>query len=255
MTKKGIARYQTRGLRQDWLGLYFDLGTDFWGNERLGKNMFLSFKAWIKEAGLISGLSKTPLGEKLSGLGAESVLVWSTIFNNLAYESPLINWYVKTLDSFQPYDNSTLKSLLGEQYSISVKDSTIASLKETLKASPIGKVLGAGNCEMKGNTVITITKITWHDPEPLAILYSLFKFAEVSDRYYSFTLTDLLADSPERSGISPAKLFNISRETLQQILFQLSHDYSGFIKVAFNKDLDNIYLSSEKTSLDVVGLF
>jgi phosphoadenosine phosphosulfate reductase len=255
MMKKGMAGYQTRGLRQDWLGLYFDLGTDFWGNDRLGKNMFLSFKAWIKEAGLINGLSKTPLGEKLSGLGADNVLVWSTIFINLAYESPLINWYVKTLYALQPYDNSTLKSLLGEQYSISIKDSAISSLKETFKASPIGKVLGVGDCEMKGNAVISITKKTWHNPEPLAILYSLFKFAEASDRYYSFTLTDLLADSPERSGISPEKLFNISRETLQQILFQLSHDYSGFIKVVFNKDLDNIYLSSEKTSLDVAGLF
>jgi phosphoadenosine phosphosulfate reductase len=255
MTKKSIAAYQTRGLRQDWLDLYFELGADFWGNDRLGKNMFLSFKTWIKEAGLINGLSKTLLGEKLSVLGVNNILVWSTIFNNLAYESTLINWYVKALDAFQPYDNLTLKLLLGEQYSISVKDSGIASLKETLKVSPIGKVLGVGECELKGNTVISITKTTWHNPEPLAILYSLFKFAEASDRYYSFTLTDLLADSPERSGISPAKLFNISRETLQQILFQLSYDYSGFVKVVFNKDLDNIYLNSEKTALDVAGLF
>jgi phosphoadenosine phosphosulfate reductase len=108
---------------------------------------------------------------------------------------------------------------------------------------------------MNGKVITSITRIGWHNPEPLAILYSLYKFAEASDRYYSFTLTDLLADSPERAGISPAKLFNISRETLQQILFQLSHDYNGFIKVVFNKDLDNIYLSSEKTSLDVAGLF
>ena len=128
-------------------------------------------------------------------------------------------------------------------------------MKETLKASPIGIVLGAGDCEMKGNNVISISKTTWGTPEPLAILYSLYKFAEVSDRYFSFTLTDLMADSPERPGISPVKLFNISRETLQQILFQLSHDCSGFIKVAFNKDLENIYLNGEKTSLDVADLF
>lgn len=255
MTKKGPAAYQTRGFREDWLNLYFELGSDFWGSDRLGKNMFLSFKVWLREAGLINGLSKTPFGEKLSKLGTSNILVWAVIFINLAYESTLINWYVKELDAFQPYDNTILKLLLGDQYSVSVKESAISSLKETLKASPLGQVLGVGHCEMKGNTVITITKSVWENPEPLAILYSLYKFAETSDRYFSFTLTDLLADSPERPGISPTKLFNISRETLQRILYQLSHDHSDFIKVVFNKDLDNIYLNNEKTSLDVVELF
>lgn len=255
MSKKSISAYYTRGFRQDWLDLYFELGSDFWGNDRLGKNMFLSFKVWSKEAGLISGMSRTPLGEKLATLGSNSILVWSTVYINLAYESTLINWYVKALDAFQSYDNSTLKLLLGDHYSASVKDSAIGSLKETLKASPIGSVLGVGYCEMKGNSVHSISKMAWDNPEPLAILYSLYKFAEVSDQYFSFTLTDLLADSIDRPGISPAKLFNISRDTLQQILFQLSHDHSNFIKVVFNKDLDNIYLSSDKTSLDVVGLF
>jgi phosphoadenosine phosphosulfate reductase len=255
MTKKGIAAYQTRGLRKDWLALYFELGSDFWGNDRLGKNMFLSFKVWIKEAGLIIGLSKTPLGEKLSSLDSNNNLVWSTIYTNLAYESPLINWYVKTLEAYQSYDNYALKSLLGEEYTLSVKESAIASLKETMKTSPIGSVLNVGICEMKGNHVTSITKTTWKEPEPLAILYSLFKFAEASDRYYSFTLTDLLAYSPEQTGISPVQLFNISRDTLQQILFQLSQDNRDYIKVVFNKDLENIYLNSEKTSLDVAKLF
>lgn len=255
MTKKGLAAYQTRGFREDWLNLYFELGSDFWGSDRLGKNMFLSFKVWLREAGLINGLSITPFGEKLSTLGANNILVWAAIFINLAYESTLINWYVKAVDAFQPYNNTTLKLLLGDQYSVSVKESAIASLKETLKTSPIGQVLGAGHCEMKGNTVVSITKSVWENPEPLAILYSLYKFAEASDRYHSFTLTDLLADSTDRPGISPAKLFNISRETLQRILFQLSHDHNNFIKVVFNKDLDNIYLNGEKTSLDIVELF
>lgn len=255
MTKKGIAAYQTRGLRKDWLDLYFDLGTDFWGNERLGKNMFLSLKVWLKEAGLLSGLSITLLGEKLSTLGVKNLLVWTTIYTNLAYNSPLINWYVTELDPFYPYDNQALKTLLGEKHSSSVKESAISSLKETLKTTPLGSELETGVCEMKGNTVLSITKNTWNNPEPLAILYSLYKFAEEADRYFSFTLTDLLSDSPDRKGISPARLFNLSKETVQQILYQLSLDYSSFIKVVFNKDLENVYLNSEKTSLDIVELF
>ena len=152
-------------------------------------------------------------------------------------------------------NNSTLKLLLGEQYTASVKESAISSLKETFKSSPIGRVLGVGDYVIKGSIVTSISKSTWQNPEPLAILYSLYKFAEVLDRYYSFTLTDLVYDSPERTGISPVKLFNIHREHLQQVLLQLSHDYSDFIKVSFNKDLENINLNSEKSSLDIVDLF
>jgi len=148
-----------------------------------------------------------------------------------------------------------MRLLLGEQYTDSVKSSALSSLKETLKASPIGTELGVGVCEMKGKTVVSITRTKWGNPEPLAILYSLYKFAEVSDRYYNFTLADLMADTPERPGISPARLFNLSRETLQQIMFQLSHDHSDFIRVVFNQDLESIYLNSEKTSLDVTDLF
>lgn len=255
MANKSVSAYYTRGFKQDWLNLFFELGSDFWGNDRLGKNMLLSFKVWLKEAGISNGVSKTLLGEILSSLGVENILVWSTIYNNLAYESTLINWYIKMLDCYQAYDNMTLKLLLGDHYSLSVKDGAIASLKETLKASPIGKELGVGECEMKGNNVISITKTSWENPEPLAILYSLYKFAETMDRYFSFTLSDLVNDNPDRPGISPIKLFNISHESLKQILYQLSHDHNDFIRVVFNKDLDNIYLNNEKTSLDVARLF
>jgi phosphoadenosine phosphosulfate reductase len=144
---------------------------------------------------------------------------------------------------------------MGEQYSLSVKNSALSSLKETFKTSPIGNELGAGICEMKGNQVLSVTRTTWHNPEPLAILYSLYKFAEASDHYYSFTLTDLMDDSPERPGISPAQIFGLSRETLQQLMYQLSLNYGEFISVVFNKDLESIYLNNEKTSLDVTELF
>ena len=255
MTKRSVAAYYTRGFRQDWLSLYFELGTDFWGNTRMGKNMFLSFKVWCKEAGILNGTSKTQLGEKLTDLEVNNILVWSTIYTNLVYESQLFNWFITNLDAYKVYDNTSMRLLLGEQYTDSVKSSALSSLKETLKASPIGTELGVGVCEMKGKTVVSITRTKWGNPEPLAILYSLYKFAEVSDRYYNFTLAALMADTPERPGISPARLFNLSRETLQQIMFQLSHDHSDFIRVVFNQDLESIYLNSEKTSLDVTDLF
>ena len=89
----------------------------------------------------------------------------------------------------------------------------------------------------------------------MVILYSLYKFAEVSEGYYSFTLTDLMNDNAERLGISPAQIFGLDREMLKRLIQGLAWEYREFISVAFNKDLDNIYLNQDKTSLDVVKMF
>lgn len=255
MGKRNIAGYQTRGFRQDWLGLFFELGSDFWTNERMGKNMFMSFKVWLKEAGLIENTSPTKLFNYLRELGSDNINVWATIFTNLVYESPLINWYVKEVSENQTCNNETLKILLGDEYTDSVKGSAIKSLKECLKASPIGRVLGQGECEMRGKNVISITRRGWLNPESLAILYSLYKYAEKTDGTYNFTLTSLLDDSPERVGISPARLFNINRESLQQIMTGLSHDYNDYIKVTFNKDLESINLNRNFSAADIMVLF
>jgi phosphoadenosine phosphosulfate reductase len=75
------------------------------------------------------------------------------------------------------------------------------------------------------------------------------------DNYHSFTLSDLLDDSDERVGLSPAILFGIDRTVLQPILQGLAHNFSDYIRVNFNKDLENIDLNREKASLDIVKLY
>lgn len=232
------------------------MGTDFWDNKRMGKNMFLAFKAWMKDAELIDGLSPTAICKNLYNIGSDDFATWGIIYNNLAYNSALINWFVNKIEPFQRYDNDSLRIMLGDSYTDSVKNSAIKSLKETMKASPIGWGLKMAECQMKGKSVVSITKGAWSNPEPLTILYSLYKFAEKSDQLYSFTLSDLFNDGVNHGGISPAKLYNLDRETCKQIVEGLARDYSNFIKVNFNKDMmEDIYLVSEKTSLDVMALF
>lgn len=251
-----LAAYQTRGFRQDWLEMFFELSMDFWANERMGKNMFLAFKAWMKDADLLDGLSPTEICCKLKKLGSDSLLTWAVVLNNLAYNSSIINWFINHVELNQPYDNEALKIELGDAYTLSVKNSAIKSLKETLKSSPIGWGIGIGDCVMKGNSVVTITKRPWENPEPLAILYSLYKYAEKSDHFFSFTLSDLFDEDTKREGISPVKLYNLDRDVCRQIIESLARDYSSFIQVNFNKDImEDIYLNSVKTSLDVVNLF
>jgi len=255
MSKKNISRYQNFGYRKEWLSLFFELRDEFWSNKRMGKYMVIGFRRWLKESGITEDNSITVLGRKLCSLGIESLSTWGIIFTNLSYSSPIIKWYTTNIKFHQEYMIDDLIIMLGDNYSITTKKNALTSLKETLKTSPIGTLLGQGECNMKGKAITSIIRLGWSNPEPLVILYSLFKFAEASDRYYNFTLTNLFEETTNENGISPAKLFNISREDLQTILYQLALDHRDFIKVVFNKDLENIYLNSEKTSLDVVELF
>lgn len=255
MSNKNISRYQNFGCRQEWLELYFELQDEFWANERMGKYMLIGFKSWLKESGITEENAITSLGNKLCRLGSDSPITWAVIFNNLAYESPIINWYVLTAEFGRLYQANDLNILLEGSYSPTTIKNALSSLKETLRYSPIGWLLGQGSCEMKGKSVETIMREGWSAPDPLAILYSLYKYAEKSDNYYSFTLTDLCDKDTIRNGISPVKLYNLDRDLCKEIIEVLARDYSDFIRVNFNKNImEDIYLESSKTSMDVIDL-
>lgn len=255
MSASNISRYQNFGLRQEWLELYFELRDDFWSNDRMGKYMIVGAKTWLKEAGITANNSITPLGLTLSKLGADSLATWGIIFSNLAYNAPIINWYVRKVGVGQTVMNSEMTILLGDTYSPTVKKNALSSLKEIIRLSPIGEMLGQGECEMKGRTVAAITRNGWAEPDPLVVLYTLYLFAEHSDALYSFTLSELLEDAEEREAMSPALIFGADRGTLRPILQGLANDYPDYIQVDFNNNLlENIFLVREKSSADVAAL-
>ncbi|MBQ6976159.1 MAG: hypothetical protein IJQ16_06375 [Selenomonadaceae bacterium] len=57
------------------------------------------------------------------------------------------------------------------------------------------------------------------------------------------------------AGASPAKIFGIEREEMQQFLNGLSVNYPEFINATFTHDLEKISRIEEKTSQDVFNLF
>ena len=258
MSVKNISRYQNFGFRQEWLELYFEMLDDFWTNERMGKYMIIGFRTWLKEAGITENNALTSLGQILQTLGSDSPITWGVIYTNLCYESPIIIWYARKLEVGRTYFSEDLPILLGEDYSATVKKNALSSLKETLRLSPIGWLLLQGECEVKGKTVSSVTKGSWYDADPLAVLYSLYRFAEQLEGLYSFTLTDLLEDCDERQALSPRAIFGIDRDTLKPILQGLANNYSDFIQVDFNKGImENIDLPAGKIgkkAIDVLSL-
>ncbi|KJU83050.1 phosphoadenosine phosphosulfate reductase [Candidatus Magnetobacterium bavaricum] len=251
---KGLGNYRGYGFRKEWLQYYIELGDNLWGSDTLGKSGYDALKVWLREAEITSDNVLTDLGKKVCTIGANDIRVWAIIFNNLAYNSPIIRWYAQNIEFDVTYKIKDIVAMLGQRHSISTRENAVASLKETFKTSPIGVELGVGVYEMKGRVVTTVVRTAWKEPEPLVILYSLYKFAETGYGYHSFTFAELLNDNGERAGISPVGIFGIEKEGLKQTLQCLSIDYPEFINVAFNKDLDNINLRKERTSIDVLKL-
>ena len=103
--------------------------------------------------------------------------------------------------------------------------------------------------------MVAITRMPWQNPNPLIILYSLYKFAEACGDYYQFTLSRLLNHDIDSDGISPTEIFGLDRNQMEKILNGLTINYPDFINASFTLDLDNITLNSEKTSQDVLSLF
>ena len=259
MSAKNIDRYKNFGLRQEWVELYLENPSAFWANERMGTHMFKSFEKWGKEAGLVDQ-TNAPIEQinKLQDLGADSPLLWGYIYANIVYNSSIFNWFVRKCAFGVEYQASDLQIMLGDNYSETTKKNALTAMKDTIKSSHIGWLIGQGECEMKGNRVVSITKNGWSEPEPIVILYTLYLFAEHMDSLYSFTLSDLLDDSEEREGLSPRIIFGIDRDTLKPILQGLANNYSDFIQVDFNKGImENIDLPAGKNgkkALDVLTL-
>lgn len=251
----GINRYQHFGFRKVWLSYFIEEKNDFWKCGKLGKYQFDGFRVWLKESELTENNMFNNLATRVKEIGIDDIRVWAVIFNNIAYNSTIVRWYIKNIEFNLNYDANSIVTLLGDSLSVSTRENAVTSLKETFRYSPIGTELGVGICEIKGNSVVSITRTPWANPDPLVILYSLYKFAEKSDGYYSFTLSYLCDDTIERAGISPTQIFGINRETMKDKLQSLATDYRDFISVSFNKDLDNINLQKDKTSLDVLELF
>lgn len=280
---KGIDRYFSFGIRENWMILFFrDKGnTEFWETDGHGevpnkkKDAFLNF---LKDAGMVS-YDKTVAGSKytknvptefaktLFELGCDSPSVWAMMLCNLAY-TPEFNWYIKRINKYEALSTDAFKLLLEEVMENDAKGlgkrNVSDAFKNILIKTPLGGTIGLGIADYSekvsasGTETITLNSFyrsEWKNPDPLVILYSLFKFAEACGDYYQFTLSRLLNHNIDSDGISPTEIFGLERDQMEKLLNGLSINYPDFINASFTLDLDNITLNSEKTSQDVLQLF
>ena len=261
MNLKGMNRYQTFGLRQAFLEHFFENKADCFSMNKLGTRQYAALKVWLKEAELMMPANKgeasgtpTQLFSKLEKIGPYNPLTWAIIWVNLAYNSVICRWYMLHCDAGESYEKGDLVVLLGDEYSPTTRENAVTSLCETLRDSPIGTALKQG-IPIKAGKTTKYLRAGWDNPDPVAILYALYRWAEATNTY-TFALHQMFATraNEELTGIEPSAIFGIDEKDFKDMLQALALQMEKYIRVSFVMDLDNVILNPNITSLDIIDI-
>ncbi len=267
-SKMSLDCYASFGVEKDWIVKYLQNKEGFWESEYndLGSMKITALKRFLRDSGIKLEKSfknnerdfSLIMNSTIDSLGHNNPLTWALLYCNLVY-TPQFQWFVKQFDMDEPYVSERIKAMVGESYSKGSRDNVASSLKNIFTKTPFGVELGFAYCETKksgkNESLISLTRTIWKNPDPKVILYSLYKFAETCGNYHQFTLKRLMDHEVDSDGISPTQIFGLDEDTMTGLLIGLSNNHSDFITVGFTHDLDNINLNNEKTSVDVLGLF
>lgn len=261
MDMKGLDRYCHFGFRLEWLERFFELRNDCWTKGDLGNKQYDSLRRWLRESEITeSSASKgespiTEIGEALIELGPYNPLTWGIIWTHLAHNSVLVRWYLFMVDAGASYDKNDFVSMLDDTLSVSTRSNAILSLTSTFNDSPIGTALEMGIPIGSGNQKKYI-KQGWSTPDPWAILYSLYLYAEKIGNHYDFTLRELLTIGREKKtdlpAVDPITIFALNPDNVKELFRELSAQFPQYLKTSFVAGLDNIQLVPSVKSIDIL---
>ena len=255
-----VDRYGNMGIELDWVRAYFKLKDEFWTSpHNLGTNMVKNLKSFLNDSEITVKNKFAPFGKVIENIGIENSDAWALILCNLTYTSEF-NWWVKNIEFSTTYTPDTIYTMLDDSMSKNSRSHIVSAYKNILISIPqLSNEIGLGVCDytLKNGKRFwnSVVRIPWKHPNPLVILYGLYKFAEACGDYYQFTLSRLLDCDIDSDGVSPTEIFGLDRNQMEKILNGLTINYPDYINASFTLDLDNITLNSEKTSQDVLSLF
>ncbi|PMQ01345.1 MAG: phosphoadenosine phosphosulfate reductase [Dictyoglomus sp. NZ13-RE01] len=245
---QGFGRYLTFGMRSEWLKSFFANPEEWFTRNTLGNRQYPAMINWLIDSELLIHQRKEKIISPLTNILKKhsifiSTLSWQIIWINLFYNSPVVRWYLNKIPWYTSHTSKSLTKLVMKDFEISFKTAYggIISLLNTFESSPLGNTLKIGYIEKNGRLRI-VKKMGTDDIHPIAILYSLYRYAIFKKRY-KFTVSELYKDT-NKDG-SPYLLFGISREALENNLRWLNNKYRDLIHVDIIADLDNISLSEE----------
>jgi 3'-phosphoadenosine 5'-phosphosulfate sulfotransferase (PAPS reductase)/FAD synthetase/ferredoxin len=256
-TKTGINRYNDgMGLRETWLQKYFNNYEKFFEDDSHGINVQYQIPPltnWLKEANILRAENKliSDCGKMLQEkYAAKPQIVWEIIFINLCYNSEICNWFHSHIDFDRTYLKSEMEVILQEAYP-DLKDRTIKnpfnSLLNTFKESPLSQSVSVGVLTQVDKKPALIRQ-PYNDLSPVAVAYSLYRYAE-SKKRYALTVSEFY-DNKQTEGIY--RQFGVSRERFETILRTLKEDKNRVLNADLNMGLDNINLREDLTAMDIL---
>ncbi len=250
----GIDRYSTFGLRDEWVDVFFNSGNDWFGTyPNLGTKMIPAAKNWLREAELIDEKDNkvSDKFEVVKGLYDRNKLAaWQVIWVGLAYNSAIVNSFVKSIKFEVQYTRDDIVAIMREMFP-TLNDNTIKNptnaLITMLRYSPLGSLsneqtdaqnIYVAELKMGGNSTKGIRRISSGYVSMPALAYLLYKQA-VNTNGYDITVSDLLL--PE--VINPYTVFGMTAENLIPALKGLTQ--MGILTADLTGGLENVHLNKD----------
>lgn len=258
----GIDRYSTFGLRDEWVDVFFDKGDEWFGTyPNLGTKMIPAAKNWLREAELIDERDNrvSDKFELVKGLyGRNKLAAWQIIWVGLAYNSAIVNSFVKSVKIEVQYTRDDIVAIMKEDFP-SLNDNTIKNptnaLITMLRYSPLGSLsneraevqnIYVAELQMSGNTTKGIRRISPGYISAPALAYLLYKEAKDTN-CYDITVSDLLLPGV----VNPYTVFGMTAENLIPALKALTQ--MGILTADLTGGLENVHLNSDVSPDDALA--
>jgi phosphoadenosine phosphosulfate reductase len=125
----------------------------------------------------------------------------------------------------------------------------LGALLNTFKESPLGKTVSVGVLTQVDKKPALIRQ-PYNDISPVAVAYSLYRYAE-SKKRYALTVSELYDAKQTEDAY---RQFGVSRERFETILRTLKEDKNRVLNADLNMSLDNINLREDLTSMDILKM-
>ena len=256
--KASIDRYNNFGFRENWLSKYFEKTNTFFNDDSHGLNVqkqIPSLVNWLRDSEILKQSDKTitELGTLLSKKYSESQnSVWEIIWINLSENSEISRWFLAKIDFNRVYSKTEMEILLKDSYidsSPTTLSNGLNALRNTFKESPLGRTVSVGVLTQVDKKPALIRQ-PYNDISPVAVAYSLYRYAENKKRY-ALTVSELY-DTKHTEGIY--RQFGVSRERFETLLRTLKEDKNRVLNADLNMGLDNINLREDLSSMNILEM-
>ena len=253
--KAGIDRYNTFGLKDEWLDIFFcDPDSYFTGNvSGLGTKQVPAMANWLKEAEIIDDKKQvTELGLTLKDIYFDNPdMVWEIIWCNLVRNSFIAHWFCARIKPGTLYSKSTLTEMFVDEFQTAygkrTVENAVAALVSTFQNSPIGRLFGLYYDENKG----VASRVNCTELSDAAIAYSTYRYSE-EHKSRSLKVSDFYQEDIYDGFFVE---FGYPYENARKSFRNLNSADKQILIANLNMGLDSITLRDDMTALQVLKQF